>query len=222
VTPVVPRAPDGEHALIPDDLADDLEADALETGGHGNGMAVGVPHVADGQAGHQGVCVRPVDAGVAGHGCVAVARRSLVGAHGRACGAIRVGFGTDAQVAGFGGTQGVVHAVPPGRIERHAVGRVGRQQRRLRAVEQPRDVVGARGIAAQEAMLAEDVEVARPDVGHIGDGRHVVGINQTTPEGIEPVVAGEVVEQRPEGLVGGFEPFQQRGELFLLGARHRR
>jgi hypothetical protein len=54
----------------------------------------------------------------------------------------------DLQVAGFGGTQCVVHAVAPGRIERHAIRWIGREQRRLVGPEQAGDVGRLRRIAA--------------------------------------------------------------------------
>jgi hypothetical protein len=47
MTPVVPGASDGKEALVPDHLADDLEADPLEPVGDLGGMHPGVPDVAD-------------------------------------------------------------------------------------------------------------------------------------------------------------------------------
>lgn len=110
---------------------------------------------------------------------------------------------------------------PSRQVERDAVGWVGRQEGRSSAVEQPGDVVGARGVAAQQAMLAEDVQIARPDVGPVRDGRHVIGVGESLAELVELVLAGEIVEQRSERVVGRLETLEQRGELLLLGAGHR-
>jgi hypothetical protein len=72
-----------------------------------------------------------------------------VGAPGRSCGAVLVDVGIDAQIAGFGGTERVVHAVAPGRIKTHTVGRVGGQQGGLGTIEQAGDVRCAGRVAAQ-------------------------------------------------------------------------
>jgi hypothetical protein len=70
-------------------------------------------------------------------------------------------------------------------------------------------------------VLTEEVEVTRPDVRLVRDRRHLVGVDQARPEVVESILAGEVVEQRPERVVGRFETGQQRGQLFLLGGGHR-
>ncbi len=69
--------------------------------------------------------------------------------------------------------EGVVDAVAPLHVQLDPVGRVGDQESRLRAPEEPGHVVGARGVAAQEAMVAEHVEVAPLDVGLRGRLGHV-------------------------------------------------
>ena len=89
----------------------------------------------------------------------------------------------------------VVHAVAPGRVELHPVGRVGREERRRRPVEQPRDVVGVRGVAAQEPVVAEHVQLARLDVGLLGRLGHLVGVGQASLR----IVAGEVAEEGERG-----------------------
>ena len=73
--PVVPAPAHREEALVPDDLADDLEADARQARCHLGGMDAGVPDVADVERGHEREGVGPVDAGVAREGRVAVALR---------------------------------------------------------------------------------------------------------------------------------------------------
>ncbi len=60
----------------------------------------------------------------------------------------------------FGRPELVVRAIPPGRIERHPVGRIGGEKGRLRPIEEPGHIVGVRGIAAQQAMVAQDPQVS--------------------------------------------------------------
>ena len=94
VRPVVPAPTHGEAALVPDHLSGDLEADPLEPYGHLRGMDPGVPDVADGQAGHQGEGVRPVDPGVTRDRRVAMALRPPVGAPGRSRGIVPTKVGS--------------------------------------------------------------------------------------------------------------------------------
>ena len=72
----------------------------------------------------------------------------------------------------------VVDAVAPGLVELDAVGRVGREQGRRRAVEQPRHVVGVRRVAAQDPVVAQAPELARLDVRLLGRLGHLVGVGQ--------------------------------------------
>ncbi len=65
------------------------------------------------------------------------------------------------------------------------VGRIGREQRGLGAVEQPGHVASVGRIAAQQTVLSEDLQVAHPDVRLVRDRRHVVGVDQACPEHIE-------------------------------------
>jgi hypothetical protein len=55
-------------------------------------------------------------------------------------------------------------------------------------------------------VVAKDVQIARPDVRLVRYCGNVVGVDQSRSEPIEPVLPSEVVEQRPEGVVGGLEP----------------
>ncbi len=71
-------------------------------------------------------------------------------------------------------------------------------------------------------MLAQDVQVTGQDVRLVGDRWHLVGIDQPLAQVVEPVLAGQIIEERAQCLIGGVEPGQQRRELFLLGGRHRR
>lgn len=119
-------------------------------------------------------------------------------------------------VAGFGGTQAVVHAVAPGRVEADAIRRIRREQRRRTAIEQSGDIVRFRGVAAQQPVLTKDVEIARSDVGLLRDRRDVVGIDQASPGGIEAMLARKIVEQRAQRVVGRLEPVEQRGQTLLL------
>ncbi len=94
----------------------------------------------------------------------------------------------------------VVDAVAPGLVELDAVRRVGREQRRRRPVEEPRDVVGARRVAAQDPVVAEAPELARLDVRLLGRLGDLVGVGQP---GLR-LVAAEVAEQREQaGVVDG-------------------
>ena len=129
VAPSGTRSGHREEALVPDDLAGDLEADPRRPAATSTRVDAGVPDVADLEDGHEGERLGPVDPGVARDRRVAVALRSPVGATVRSCGARLVGGGAHAHVGRLGRTQGVVHAVAPGRVERDAVGRVGREER---------------------------------------------------------------------------------------------
>jgi hypothetical protein len=76
-----------------------------------------------------------------------------------------------AHVRLLGRTEVVVDAVPPGRVQRYAVRRIGREERGFNPIEKSSNCGGIGGVAAQESMLAEDPEVARLDidVGLVGD-----------------------------------------------------
>ena len=65
----------------------------------------------------------------------------------------------DLHVRLLGGTQLVVDTIAPCRVERDAVGRVGRQEAGLRVTEQASDSIRVGGVAAEEAMVAERPQV---------------------------------------------------------------
>jgi hypothetical protein len=134
-----------EESLVPDHLAGDLEADPLEAHRDLGRVHAGVPDVADGEGGDEGEGLGPVDPRVTRQGHVAMAVGPL-------------------HVRLFGRPELVVHAVAPGRIERHPIGRIRSEEGWLGAVEQARDRVGIGGVAAQQAMLAQEPQVARLDV----------------------------------------------------------
>ena len=125
---------------------DDLEADPLQADGHLRGMDAGVPDVADLEGWDQSERLGPVGSRVAAERGVAMADGAPVAPRGRRGGVIGVGRAIDPHVRPFGGTQGVVDAVAPGRVERHAVWRIGREERRLRTVEQAGHVLRVGGI----------------------------------------------------------------------------
>ena len=167
--------PDREEALVPDDLAGDLEADA-ERGpaATSSGVDAGVPDVADLEARARGRTPRTSRPGC--RTLIVVLRWPAVRpwrATGGPCGVVAVGLAIGPRASCTASrrrprrpspdplARPVVHAVAPGRVELHAVGRVGREERRRRAVEQPRHVVGLRRVAAQEAVVAEHAR-ARP------------------------------------------------------------
>jgi hypothetical protein len=54
-------------------------------------------------------------------------------------------------------------------------------------------------------VLAEDVQVARLDVWLVRDRRHVIGVDQTLMELVELVLAGQVIEQPTQAVVGRVE-----------------
>jgi len=68
---------------------------------------------------------------VTGERGVAVAPGSPVSATGRACGVFSIELAISAHVRLLGGTERVVHAIAPGTVEVHPVGRIGRQELRL-------------------------------------------------------------------------------------------
>jgi hypothetical protein len=81
-------------------------------------------------------------------------------------------------------------------LVRDAVRRIGPQAVGQGPSREAGDIGGVGAVAAQEPVLAEYVEVAPLDVGlrrKLGD---VVRIGEPGATGVEPVLAGEVVEDR--------------------------
>ena len=107
---------------------------------------------------------------------------SLVWRHGRSCGALFVRLAIDAHVGLFGGAQAVVHAVSPRRVERDAIGRIRREECWLPSVEESGDVIRVRRVAAEETVVAQEIELALLDVGLRGELRNVVGIDEAGRE----------------------------------------
>ncbi|TME79566.1 MAG: hypothetical protein E6I45_12620 [Chloroflexi bacterium] len=103
-----------------------------------------------------------------------------------------LGLGIDAHVGLLGGTEAVVHAIAPSWIERDAVGRIRGQERRLRPIEEPGDVILVRRVPAQKAMVTEGIELAGLDVGLVGEFGHVIGVGKTGVGSVEAVLTGEV------------------------------
>src|SRR5439155_25320648 len=76
VLPVIPGSPHREERLLPDHLADVLEADPGEAGGDFGGVGARMPDVADREGGNELVRLRPVGPRVARDGRVALALRA--------------------------------------------------------------------------------------------------------------------------------------------------
>ena len=115
----------------------------------------------------------------------------------------------------LGRTQGVVHAVAPGRIEADPVGRVGREECRGRASQQASHVLRTRRVAAQEPVVPEHVELAWLDVGRLGWLRDIVGV------GPSDLHAREVAQQRGESGVVHGDLGQKGTELLVVVGCHR-
>ena len=121
----------------------------------------------------------------------------------------------DAHVGLLGRAEPVVQVVAPGRVEAHAVGRIRRQEPWLRAAEEPGHVVGVRRIAAQQAVVTEQPQLARLDVRLLGWLRDVVGIGEAGLAGTQ------IAEQPQEAGVVDRHLGEQFVELRLVGGRHR-
>ena len=183
---------------------------------HLGGVDARVPDVADLERRHEGERLGPVGPGVplievlrwpAVRTCAALGRRAPrrrlsrdLAHHVRLLGA-----GHDAPALDPL-PRPVVDAVAPGRVELDAVRRVGREQRRRRAVEEPGHVVGVGGVAAQQAVVAEAPELARLDVRLLGRLGDLVGVGEP---GLR-LAATEVAEQREQPGVVDRDVGQER------------
>jgi len=111
-----------------------------------------------------------------------------------------------AHVRLLGRTQRVVHAVAPAAIEGDPVGGIGQQEPRLGTIEQAGHVVGIRAVAAQQALVAEDPELARLRARRAG-------------RGLEGGVEIEALDLL--ALLAGLERAEQVADLVLAEARQR-
>ena len=103
-----------------------------------------------------------------------------------------------------------------------AVRRVGPDQVRLgRLAEDPADIGGVGGVAAQQAVVAQGVEVAATDGRLVREVRGVIRIDEAGASDVDAVLSGQVVEQRSERVIGGLESVQQGGEGCRFGISHR-
>jgi len=125
-----------------------------------------------------------------------------VGHRGELVGCLAIG----PRVGTLGGSEAVVHVVAPRRVERHAVGGIGREQRRGGAVEQLRDIVGLHDIAAQQAVVTQAPQVT--GLGAWG-----------TPGFLECRL--EVERFRPVALLAGLQLPEQVLHRVLVEARQR-
>jgi hypothetical protein len=129
-----------------------------------------------------------------------------VGATGRACGVFSIGLAIHAHVRLLGGTEGVVHAVAPGAVEAHPVGRIRGQELRLGSIEEARHVLGVGCIPAEQAMVPED-----PEIAELG-----AGCPPRLLQGFVEVEALHVL-----ALLADFELSEQVPDLVLTEARER-
>ena len=133
--PVV-RPREDRPALVPDDLLVVQEADPQQAVEHLAREHRGVPDVSDLEARHQFECFGPVGPGVAGDRGLGVALGPLL------------------HVAGLGRPAAVqAGAIAPLGIELDAVGRVGDHQLRLAVAQEPRHILRAGGVAAEDPVL---------------------------------------------------------------------
>ena len=194
---------------------------------HLEGVDARVPDVADLEGRHEGERLGPVGPGVHADRGVAVAR-GVVPALGRrrlVVGLAVGGLAHHVRLLGAGHdapaldalARAVVHAVAPGLVELDAVGRVRREQRRRRAVEEPRHVVGVRRVAAQEPMVAEHAELARLDVGLLGRLGHLVGVGEP---GLRLAAARSPRRASEPGVVDR-DVRQEGPELLVVAPGHR-
>ena len=146
--PMIIATADHEARLVPDDLRADVEAACLQARCEGGGVKGGVPDI-DHVAGKQRPCLAPV-------GAVVVQDRSL-------CQSLRC----------------YAALLPPGWIVVHAI-TVDRSRSRcgFTPFEDTRDIVGIGAVAADQAMIAEEPDIARHADRLLRNVGNVVGIGQ--------------------------------------------
>src|ERR1700693_1796573 len=142
VLPVVVLAGESEVRFPPDDLLLQVEADPPESHADLDREGGGVPHVGRVERGGEFKVIAPV---------------SL-----RISGVLRVLVALLAHVGALGKTQTVQPcAVAPLHVEFDPVRRIGEQEPWRGICEHLADIVGVRGVPAEEPVVSEDPEVAR-------------------------------------------------------------
>ena len=163
MAPVVPAAADGEEPLVPDDLGHDLEADPLQAlrppRRHGRRRARRSPTGREGtraNASDQSTRVSPLMRGVA------MARVRPWAPPGARVASSAVGLAIDRACTSARRDPRALYTPSrhePSRLTRRRADRSSSSVG-SRAVEEPGHVLGARGVPAQQAMLAELPEIA--------------------------------------------------------------